>query len=87
MQKLLPFLMDVRGGEGVPFLLPALLQVLDWESPDAEGLADWVAALLQKEVCISSSLCSSAPSAESFSNEGVAFSIIFLRCMQLAKID
>lgn len=83
VQKLLPFLMTAYCGEGVPFLLPALLQVLDWDSPDAEGRADWVAALLQKQVCSWPSLCSSAPSGESFSDEPVMQNIAFSKLSQV----
>ena len=50
VQKLLPFLMTAEGGEGIPFLLPALSQVLDPNSPDIEGQAGWVTALLQQQV-------------------------------------
>ena len=50
VQKLLPMLLTVHSGEGIPFLLPALLQVLDGESSDAEGQAGWVTALLQQQV-------------------------------------
>ena len=53
VQKLLPLLMTANGGEGVPFLLPTLLQALDMESSsDAEGQTGWVTALLQNEVCM-----------------------------------
>jgi len=48
VQKLLPFLMTVHGGKGVPFLLPALLQVLD--DSDTEGQATWLTTLLQNQV-------------------------------------
>ena len=51
VQKLLPFLMTVHGGQGVPFLLPLLLQVLD----PAEGSSDesqtaWLHALTEDQV-------------------------------------
>ncbi len=51
VQKLLPMLTTAHGGAGVPFLLPALLQVLDGESSDADGQAGWVTALQQQQVC------------------------------------
>ena len=40
--------MTAHGGKGVPFLLPALLQVLD--GSDTEGQAAWLTALLQNQV-------------------------------------
>ena len=51
VQKLLPFLMTVQGGQGVPFVLPLLLQVLD----PAEGSSDesqtaWLQALTEGQV-------------------------------------
>lgn len=51
VQKLLPFLMTVHGGQGVPFVLPLLLQVLD----PAEGSSDesqtaWLHALTEDQV-------------------------------------
>ena len=66
VQKLLPMLMTVHGGEGVPFLLPALLQVLDGESLGTEGQGGWVTALLQQQVRLSCTSVSCCPFKDPF---------------------
>lgn len=51
VQKLLSYMMTVHDGGGVPFLLPALLQVLQpTEDADAESQAAWLHALMEHEV-------------------------------------
>ncbi len=51
MQKLQPFLLTVQQGQGVPFLLPVLLQVVP-QASEEQGTATqaWLAALLDKQV-------------------------------------
>ena len=51
MQKLMPFLMTVRHGAGVPFLLPLLLQALatSQESRPADPAA-WLRVLMGENV-------------------------------------
>ena len=58
MQKLTPFLMTVRHGAGIPFLLPLLLQVLgtsEESSPTTQ--AAWLHVLMDQEVGASIILC------------------------------
>ncbi|CAL8468607.1 g8147 [Coccomyxa elongata] len=53
MQKLLPFLLTVQQGQGAPFLLPVLLQVVPQASEEqgsAAATRAWLAALLDKQV-------------------------------------
>jgi hypothetical protein len=50
-QKLLVFLMTVHGGQGIPFLLPLLLQVLEpADGSIDESRAAWLHALTENQV-------------------------------------
>ena len=51
VQKLLPFLITVHGGQGIPFVLPLLLQVLDpAEGSSGGSQAAWLRALTENQV-------------------------------------
>ena len=51
VQKLLPFLITVQSGQGVSFVLPLLLQVLDpAEGSSDESQAAWLRALTENQV-------------------------------------
>ena len=54
MQKLMPFLMTVRHGAGIPFLLPLLLQVLgSSEESRPATQAAWLHVLMDQKVGVS----------------------------------